>query len=125
MMVSSGRRQRIWIARHRVDFRKAHNGLLAEAYKMNLDPFGGDVIIFIGKNRRRIKVLYADPTGMWVSSKVFTLEAMKTRLSFLLEPSCEAITSAELAMLCEGSRYTLTSRVANYMKPVDQVRPAS
>jgi hypothetical protein len=45
-MFSSGRRQRIWLARHRVDFRKAHNGLLAEAYKMNLDPFNGDVIIF-------------------------------------------------------------------------------
>jgi IS66 Orf2 like protein len=125
MMVSSGRRQRIWLARHRVDFRKAHNGLLAEAYKMNLDPFGGDVIIFIGRNRRRLKVLYADPTGMWVSSKVFTVEAMKTKLSFLLEPSCESITSAELAMLCEGSRYTLQKKVTTYAKPVDQARPAS
>lgn len=125
MMLSSGRRQRIWLARHRVDFRKAHNGLLAEAYKMNLDPFNGDVVIFIGKNRRRLKVLYADPTGTWVSSKVFTLEAMKTKLHFLLEPSCESITSAELAMLCEGSQYTLTKKVASYSKPVDQSRSAS
>jgi hypothetical protein len=125
MMITSGRRQRIWLARHRVDFRKAHNGLLAEAYKMNLDPFNGDVVIFIGRNRRRLKVLYADLTGMWVSSKVFTVEAMKTKLNFLLEPSCESITSAELAMLIEGSRYTLTKKVASYVKPVDQARPAS
>jgi hypothetical protein len=125
MIITSGRRQRIWLARHRVDFRKAHNGLLAEAYKMNLDPFNGDVVIFIGKNRRRLKVLYADPTGMWISSKIFTIEAMKTKMNFLLEPSCESITSAELAMLCEGSQYTLTKKVASYTKPVDQARPSS
>jgi hypothetical protein len=125
MMVVGVRRQRIWLARHRVDFRKAHNGLLAEAYKMNLDPFNGDVIIFIGKNRRRLKVLYADLTGMWVSSKVFTLEAMKTKLNFLLEPSSDSITSAELAMLIEGSQYTIGKKVASFSKPVDQTRPAS
>ena len=125
MMIASGRRQRIWLARHRVDFRKAHNGLLAEAYKMNLDPFNGDVVIFIGRNRRRLKVLYADPTGMWVSSKVFTLEAMKTNLNFLLEPSCESITVAELAMLIEGSQYTIGRKVASYTKSVDQTRSTS
>lgn len=124
MMVTS-RRQRIWLARHRVDFRKAHNGLLAEAYKMNLDPFNGDVVIFIGRNRRRLKVLYADTTGMWISSKIFTLEAMKTRLQFLSEPSCQSITPAELAMLIEGTRYTVEKKVASYVKPVDQARPAS
>ena len=124
MMVTS-RRQRIWLARHRVDFRKAHNGLLSEAYKMNLDPFNGDVVIFIGRNRRRLKVLYADATGMWISSKIFTLEAMKTRLQFLSEPSCQSITPAELAMLIEGARYTVEKKVASYVKPVDQARPAS
>ena len=119
-MISIERRQRIWLARHRVDFRKQHNGLLAEAYKMSLEPFAGDVVIFIGKNRRRIKVLYADQTGMWISAKIFTMEAMKTKLKFLFEPSCEEITSAELAMLIEGSRYTLEKKVAAYVRPVDR-----
>jgi len=110
---------RIWLARHRVDFRKQHDGLLAEAYKMNLDPFAGDLLIFIGRHRRRIKVLYADPTGIWLSAKRFTLEAMKTKLDFLLEPSCDSITQAELAMLIEGSSYTLGRKVAVYSKPID------
>lgn len=110
---------RIWLARHRVDFRKQHDGLLAEAYKMNLDPFAGDLLIFIGRHRRRIKVLYADSTGIWLSAKRFTLEAMKTKLDFLLEPSCDSITQAELAMLIEGSSYTLGRKVAIYSKPVD------
>lgn len=86
---------------------------------MNLDPFAGDLIIFIGRHRRRIKVLYADSTGLWVSAKRFTLEAMKTKLDFLLEPSCDSITEAELAMLIEGSSYTIGKKVAIYSKPVD------
>ena len=115
-----GRSRRIWLAQHRVDFRKGHSGLLAEAYKMNLDPFANDVVIFIGRNRRRIKVLYADNTGLWISSKLFTTEAMKTKLKFLLEASCESITLAELGLLIEGSQYTIQKRVANYVRPIDQ-----
>jgi hypothetical protein len=113
-MMSSFKNQKIWLIRHRVDFRRAHNGLLAEAYKMNLNPFVGDVLIFIGKNRRRIKVLHADDTGLWVSAKIFTMEAMKSKFKFLLEPHCEEITQAELAMLMEGSRYTVEKKVKTF-----------
>jgi hypothetical protein len=118
-MILGKRHGRIWLARHRVDFRRQHDGLLAEAYKMNLDPFLGDVVIFIGRHRRRLKVLYADATGLWVSTKRFTLEAMKTKLEFLLEPRCDSITEAELAMLLEGSSYTMGRKVAVYAKPID------
>lgn len=89
---------------------------------MNLDPFSGDVVIFIGRNRRSIKVLYADGTGLWVSAKKFTLEAMKTKFGFLIEPSCESITAAELAMLVEGSSYTLGKKVAVYTYRIDQAQ---
>lgn len=120
-MIATDRRSRIWLARHKVDFRRQHDGLLAEAYRVNLDPFAGDVIIFIGRNRRRIKVLYADTTGLWVSTKKFTIEAMKTQISFLVEPSCESITAAELAMLFEGSSYRIVKKVAVYSKTaIDQ-----
>lgn len=114
MMV--GQRSRVWLAQHRVDFRKQHQGLLAECYKMALDPFQGDIVIFIGKNRRRIKVIYADSTGYWVSSKVFSMEAMKTRFSFLTEASCKSVTSAELSMLMEGTRFTVEKKVRSYAK---------
>jgi hypothetical protein len=112
-------RSRVWLARHRVDFRKQHTGLLAEAYKMSLDPYLGDVVIFIGRNRRRIKVLYADQTGLWISAKLFTLEAMKTKFKFLSEPFCDTISQGELLLLLEGSRYTIEKRVAQYTKSID------
>lgn len=113
------RRQRIWLAQHRVDFRKQHNGLLAEAYKMGLDPFAGDIIIFVGRRRRMLKVLYSDPTGLFVTAKLFTLEAMKTQFKFISEPLAQDITVAELSLLLEGSKYTIEKRVAVYTKPVD------
>lgn len=120
MILSSRVRARIWLAQHRVDFRKQHNGLLAEAYKMGLDPFAGDVIIFVGRTRRMLKVLYADPTGLFVTAKLFTLETMKTKFKFLTESVAKDITMAELSLLVEGSRYTIEKRVATYTKPIDQ-----
>lgn len=118
-MMLAHRRSRIWLARHRVDFRRQHTGLLAEAYRMALDPFAGDIVIFVGKHRRAIKLLYADPTGLWLSWKKFTVEAMKTSVPFLADPSCQSITQAELAMLMEGTSYEVKKRVATYTRGID------
>jgi transposase len=129
-MLTSSRRQRIWLAQHRVDFRKQHNGLLAEAYKMGLDPFMGDMIIFVGRSRRMLKVLYSDATGLFVSAKLFTMEAMKTKFRFISEPLARDVTEAELSLLLEGSRYTIEKKVMPYRKAIaskqnpDQSRPS-
>ena len=120
MILSSRMRARVWLAQHKVDFRKQHQGLLAEAYKMGLDPFAGDVIIFVGRTRRMLKVLYSDPTGLFVTEKRFTLETIKTRFKFLTKAIAKDITMAELSLLIEGSRYTIEKRVTPYAKPVDQ-----
>jgi transposase len=124
MTTGFSRACRIWLAQHRVDFRKQHSGLLAEAYKMALDPFAGDVIIFIGRTRRMLKVLYADPTGLIVTSKLFTVETMKTKFKFISEPLVLDITRAELSLLMEGSRYTIEKKVATYTKNIDRKRSA-
>ena len=108
------------MAQHRVDFRRQHQGLLAEAYKLNLDPFCGDILIFIGKGKRRIKVLYADESGLWLSSKLFTTDYMKTKFNFLLNPSCNIISTAELAMLIEGTKYIVEKRIASTTKNIDK-----
>jgi transposase len=129
-MLTSSRRQRIWLAQHRVDFRKQHNGLLAEAYKMGLDPFMGDMIIFVGRSKRMLKVLYADATGLFVSAKLFTMEAMKTKFRFISEPLARDVTEAELSLLLEGSRYTIEKKVTPYWKAIaskqnsDQSQPS-
>jgi transposase len=101
----------IHLAMHRVDFRKSHDGLLAEAYKMELDPFCGDVILFVGRCRRRMKLLFADHTGLWVAFKRFNAESMKTRFRFLVDAQFNKISMAELQMFFEGAAYTIEKRL--------------
>lgn len=115
-MIESYKQFKIWLAQHRVDFRKGHSGLLAECFKMGLDPYRGDLVVFIGRNRRRIKIIYADATGLWVSTKVFTMEAMKTQFKFLHDIGSSVITSAELSLLMEGSSYVIKKRVAPFAR---------
>jgi hypothetical protein len=115
-MFVTARNNKIWLARHRIDFRKQHQGLLAEAYKVKLNPFAGDVIIFVGRNLRRIKVLYADVSGLWVSTKLFTSEAMKMKLQFLIDPQCDEISHSELALLIDGCRYTIEKKISSYQQ---------
>lgn len=103
--------KRIWIANYRVDFRKSFDGLTAEAYKMGLNILEGDAILFVSKNKRRIKVLFSDQSGMWVCNKRFHDEKMKTRIDFLDDPNCTKISEGELMLLMEGSSFTVHKKV--------------
>ena len=103
----------IHLAMHRVDFRKSHDGLLAEAYDMGLDPFAGDVVLFVGRCRRRMKLLFADSSGLWLAFKRFNASSMKTRFKFLTDPKVEQISMAELQMFFEGSAYTVDKRLTD------------
>jgi len=106
--------KRILVAEYFVDFRKSHDGLLAEARKNNSDPFLGDVIVFLSRSRRKIKVLYADKTGLWLSSKRFSAGSIKTKLNFLMEHSVKEVTTAELSMLLEGNEYFVTKKAKEW-----------
>lgn len=55
---------KIYLASQPVDMRKGFNGLsaiVAETWKK--DPFGGQLFVFLGKRRDRVKVLYWDQNG--------------------------------------------------------------
>jgi hypothetical protein len=90
-----------------VDFRCGHDGLLGEAYKANFQPFAGDALVFIGRDRRRIKVLYADENGLWVSYKRFNKGALKYSLRFITDPTYKKISISELSLLLGGASYTI------------------
>lgn len=101
----------IHVAIHKVDFRKSHDGLLAECYQMGLDPFAGDVVLFIGRCRKRMKVLFADDSGLWLGFKRFNSKPMKTQFRFLSDPGYNKISTAELQMFFEGNAYTISRRL--------------
>ncbi len=113
-MIFSTKVSRIWIAQNKTDFRKQHAGALGEMFKLGIDPFAGDLVIFVGRRRNRLRVVYADSNGLWLATKKFTLETMKTHFRFLDDPSCNQITHAELAIILEGSAYQVTRKVKPY-----------
>lgn len=102
----------VYVAYHKVDFRKQHDGLLGECYHLGLDPFAGDVVLFIGRCRRKMKLLFADSTGVWVAYKRFNKQCMKTHFRFLDNPGVNEISQAELSMFFEGCRYKIERRLS-------------
>jgi hypothetical protein len=45
--------RRVLLARHRVDFRKRFDGLLAEAFQLGADPYDGDCVLFVKRDHTR------------------------------------------------------------------------
>lgn len=107
-MIPISQQSRIFLCRHKVDFRKSFDGLLFECHEMGLDPFEGDIVLFIGRNKQSIKTIYADENGLWVSGKRFNKGSMKTVLKFLDNPSRKQITWGDFSMIIEGHAYKLT-----------------
>jgi transposase len=92
---------RVLVARAAVDFRKAHDGLVAVVRDGFLDnPMSGDLFVFFNRRRDRIKVLVWDRNGFWLLYKrlergtfealaidgdVARLEIDRVRLAMLLD----------------------------------------
>ena len=104
--------KKIWLIRHKVDFRKAHDGLLGEAYRLNLELKPGFSVLFIGRDLRRIKLLYADDNGIWLLYKRFHKGQMKSRFRFIRDPSCHEISHQELGILLSGATYQVGPAVS-------------
>ena len=100
-MLSLPAQVRIFAATSPVDFRKAHDGLIAIVRDtFGEDPFDGSLFVFFNKRRDRTKLLLFDHNGFWLFYK--RLE----RGTFKSLRNCEAhkqtIDRAELSMLLEG-----------------------
>ena len=102
--------RRVWMARHRVDFRKQHNGLLAEAYRLGADPYSGDCVLFVKKDQTQLRVLVGDGVGLYLVSRRFEGGRLRALLAFAKEPEAKSVTTAELSLLLEGASFTVHKR---------------
>lgn len=69
-MLSLPAQVRIFAATEAVDFRKAHDGLVAIVRDhFRDDPFDGSVFVFFNKRRDRVKLLLWDANGFWLFYK--------------------------------------------------------
>lgn len=56
--------RRVFLARHRVDFRKRFDGLLAEALQLGADPYDGDCVLFVKRDHTQLRAVVGDGVGL-------------------------------------------------------------
>ena len=99
-MLSLTGNHRVFLCRHAVDFRKAHDGLCAIIRdEFRDDPFSGDVFTFFNRAKDRIKLVVWDRNGFWLCYK--RLEKGTFPFAVSGEGRVE-IDRGQLAMILEG-----------------------
>lgn len=92
---------KIFLCREPVDFRKAHDGLVAIIRdQLSEDIFAGGIFVFLNKRRDRIKLLEWDRNGLWLHYK--RLEKGTFKWVSRNAEAKVAMSRAELSMLLEG-----------------------
>jgi transposase len=106
---------RIFVAGQATDLRRSFD-TLAEMTRQVLkaDPFSGHLFVFFNRTRNRVKILYWDRTGFWLSHK--RLE----RGTFRVPETQAAVlewNAAELALILEGIELAGARRRRRYHRP--------
>lgn len=102
----------VFVYREPVDMRKAYDTLSAlvdEPMKKSL--LSGDVFVFIGRRRKRLKALYFDGTGLCLFCKRLEKGHFAAPWRQPGEGPME-LTMSELALLIEGSEFALRVRLS-------------
>src|SRR5689334_366892 len=68
-MIRLGPTTRVYAFCAAVDMRKGFEGLLALAQRSSEHALSGDLYLFVGRDRKRAKVLYFDGTGLCLFHK--------------------------------------------------------
>lgn len=112
--------QRIFLARAAVDMRKSFDSLASlVTNQLGKDPFAGDVFIFVGKYRNRVKILVWDVSGFWVCAKRLEKGTFATPRPLLDKDARSALpmTPAEVHLLLEGIDVHAASYKQHYHRP--------
>lgn len=106
-MIGSTRQVRVYVHRKPTDMRKSFNTLAALITEgLGRDVMSGDLFLFIGRTRKRAKVLYWDGTGLCLFSK----RLGKGRFAAPWERPGDGplvLTMSELSILLEGSHLVM------------------
>ena len=103
--------RRIFIARHRIDFRRRFDGLLAEAYGLGANPYDGDCVAFLNGDHTQLRAILGDKLGLYLLCRRFEGGRLRANFKFVEDPYADTITAAELSLLLEGASFTVHKRV--------------
>lgn len=121
-MILSSRRQRVWVYGAPCDMRKSYDTLSALVVsQMKRELLSGELFVFVGKRRKRAKVLYWDGTGLCVLQK--RLEQGRFAALWSSVASAVELSPNELALLLEGSQ--MVGKIRLSPEPFTLVRAAA
>ena len=101
-MLGTTRKVRVLVHQQPTDMRKSFHTLAAVVVQqMRADVMLGDLFLFVGRDRRRAKVLYFDGTGLCLFSKLLS----QGRFQAPWEATGDVVmTQSELALFLEGAQ---------------------
>lgn len=106
-MIDFLKQRRFFVAQYVADFRKGHQGLLSEARRNGIDPYSGDMVVFVRRDRTKIKAIAVDETGLTLLYKFFSSGRIKTKIRFIESPEVRDVSFGEIAMLLDGRLYNM------------------
>jgi len=117
--------RRVFLARHRVDFRRRFDGLLAEAFQLGADPYDGDCVLFVKKDHTQLRVIVGDGVGLYLICRRFEGGRLRNLATFAQDPCATEISTAELSLLLEGASFTVHQRARAWRSRDARDTPAS
>jgi len=102
--------RRVFLARHRIDFRRRFDGLLAEAFQLGADPYDGDCVLFVKRDHTQLRAIVGDGVGLYLVCRRFEGGSLRDLAAFAQEPCATEISTAELSLLLEGASFTVHQR---------------
>jgi len=115
---------RIYLALEPVDLRRGHDGLTALVRtRFRMDALDGDLFVFVGRRRDRIKVLFWDRGGFVLYYKRLAQGRFRVP-PVAADADRVVLDGTELAMLLGGFDFLGARRVAAWVPPRGRHRAA-
>ena len=111
--------KRIFLAHHRVDFRRRFDGLLAEARLLGADPYAGDCVLFVKRDFTQLRIIVGDALGLYLISRRFEGGRLRRFFEFATRAEAIGMSRAELSMLLEGAHQTVHERARPWRPPAN------
>lgn len=109
--------RRVFLARHRLDFRKRFDGLLTEARQLGADPYEGDCVLFVKRDHTQLRAIVGDCVGLYLVCRRFEGGRLRDVAAFVRDPHATEISTAELSLLLEGANFTVHQRATAWRQP--------
>ena len=109
--------RRVFLAGHRVDFRRRFDGLLTEALQLGANPYDGDCVLFVKRDHTQLRAIVGDCVGLYLVCRRFEGGRLRDVAAFVRDPHATEISTAELSLLLEGANFTVHQRATAWRQP--------